>query len=86
MGAGFPYRNLAILRLTDDTSLVISDVLFRRNQSQRNCFGGNAFRLFDWQVRYLDIYLFYVSMGRGVVSLTVPGAVRAAYRRTERCQ
>ena len=51
------------------TSLVISDVLLQRNQSQLHHLALTPFgkwsvaspsQLFDWQVRYLDIYLFYV--------------------------
>jgi len=53
------------------TALVISDVLLQRNQSQLHHLELTPFgkwsvaspsRLFDWQVRYLDIYLglFYV--------------------------
>ena len=53
----------------DDTSLAISDVLLQRNQSQLHHLELTPFgkwsvaspsQLFDWQVRYLDIYLFYV--------------------------
>ena len=41
--------------IADNMSLVTANVLLRCNQSQRS-----YFELFDWQVRYLDIYLFYV--------------------------
>ena len=53
------------------TALVISDVLLQRNQSQLHHLELTPFgkwsvaspsQLFDWQVRYLDIYLFYVNV------------------------
>jgi len=39
---------------------------------------ATPFELFDWQVRYLDIYLFYVFASRGWGANRLPGRSEAA--------
>ena len=67
-----PY--LAILRSADDTSLAIADDLFQcywlgmiihsyannNSGSPPSCDCDFRAESADWQVRYLDIYLFYI--------------------------